>query len=314
MIFHNTKIELCAETGAGCRRMKEMDENIPMEEKIIKLYKKWKGGRIKNALSAVVFYFLMMIIVSIFFGNPFSHRETLLFFEVWEPGWISTRPYLLVLCGGAAIFLTLFMVCYKILKSFKKFDDILQQQCDPKQYLEVISYGVSYGKELRLKGYQKSVFQLMQQRYALALMVNAQLEESRRFLNEGWIGKKKAGIYKNTVFNLELVEAYQQQDVERYSELYNCAGRSFKKNRLFGVQKLFLEHQYKQAADILEGYKVKTAYNNVIRSQLLGQCYDNLGDRKRAEECMRYVLEYGNTMPAKAMAEEWLTHNREQLV
>ena len=278
MIFHNTKIELCAETGAGCRRMKEMDENTLMEEKIIKLYKKWKGGLIKNALSAVVFYFLMMIIVSIFFGNPFSHRETLLFFEVWEPGWISTRPYLLVLCGGAAIFLTLFMVCYKILKSFKEFDDILQQ------------------------------------RYALALMVNAQLEESRRFLNEGWIGKKKAGIYKNTVLNLDLVEAFQQQDTDRYNELYNRAGRSFKKNRNFGAEKLFLEHQYKQAVDVLKGYKVKTAYSNVIRFQLLGQCYDNLGDRKRAEECMRYVLEYGNTMPAKAMAEEWLTHNREQLV
>lgn len=314
MIFHNTKIELCAETGAGCRRMKEMDENTLMEEKIIKLYKKWKGGLIKNALSAVFFYFLMMIIVSIFFGNPFSHRETLLFFEVWEPGWISTRPYLLVLCGGAAIFLTLFMVCYKILKSFKEFDDILQQQCDPKQYLEVISYGVSYGKELRLKGYQKSVFQLMQQRYALALMVNAQLEESRHYLNTGWIGKRKAGIYKNTVLNLDLVEAFQQQDTDRYNELYNRAGRSFKKNRNFGVEKLFLEHQYKQAVDVLKGYKVKTAYSNVIRFQLLGQCYDNLGDRKRAEECMRYVLEYGNTMPAKAMAEEWLTHNREQLV
>ena len=314
MIFHNTKIELCAETGAGCRRMKEMDENTLMEEKIIKLYKKWKGGLIKNALSAVVFYFLMMIIVSIFFGNPFSHRETLLFFEVWEPGWISTRPYLLVLCGGAAIFLTLFMVCYKILKSFKEFDDILQQQCDPKQYLEVISYGVSYGKELRLKGYQKSVFQLMQQRYALALMVNAQLEESRHYLNTGWIGKRKAGIYKNTVLNLDLVEAFQQQDTDRYNELYNRDGRSFKKNRNFGAEKLFLEHQYKQAVDVLKGYKVKTAYSNVIRFQLLGQCYDNLGDRKRAEECMRYVLEYGNTMPAKAMAEEWLTHNREQLV
>lgn len=291
-----------------------MDENTLMEEKIIKLYKKWKGGRIKNALSAVVFYFLMMIIVSIFFGNPFSHRETLLFFEVWEPGWISTRPYLLVLCGGAAIFLTLFMVCYKILKSFKEFDDILQQQCDPKQYLEVISYGVSYGKELRLKGYQKSVFQLMQQRYALALMVNAQLEESRRFLNDGWIGEKKNGIYKNTVFNLDLVEAYQQQDAERYNKLYDRAGRSFKKNRLFGVQKMFLDHQYKQAVDVLESYKVKSVYNNVTRLQLLGLCYDNLGDRKRAEECMRYVLEYGNTMPARAKAEKWLTHNREQLV
>ena len=292
--------------------MKEMAENTPMEEKIIKLYKKWKGGRIKNSLFAVVFYFLMMIIVSIFFGNPFSHRETLLFFDVWEPGWISTRPYLLVLCGAAAIFITLFMVGYKILKSFKEFDDILQQQCDPKQYLAVTGYGVSYGKELRLKGYQKDVFLLMQQRYVLALMTNAQLEESRKFLNEEWIGKKKAGIYKNTVFNLDLVEAYQQQNAERYNELYGRAGRSFKKNRLFGVQKLFLEHQYKQAVDVMEGYKVKTVYNNVIRSQLLGLCYDNLGDRKRAEECMRYVLEHGNTMPARAKAEEWLAHDSEQ--
>ena len=138
------------------------------------------------------------------------------------------------------------------------------------------------------------------------------LEESRRFLNEEWIGKKKAGIYKNTVFNLDLVEAYQQQNAERYNELYGRAGRSFKKNRLFGVQKLFLEHQYKQAVDVLEGYKVKTVYNNVIRSQLLGLCYDNLGDRKRAEECMRYVLEHGNTMPARAKAEEWLAHDSEQ--
>ena len=291
--------------------MKEMAENIPMEEKIIKLYKKQKGGRIKNALSAVVFYFLMMIIVSIFFGNPFSHREYFLFYEIWEPGWVSARSYLLVLCAAAAVFLTLLRASYKILKNFKEFDDILQRQCDPKQYLEVISYGVSYGKELRLKGYQKTVFLMMQQRYALALMVNAQLEESRRYLNEGWIGKKKAGIYKSTVFNLDLVEAYRQKDVERYNELYKQAGRSFKKNRLFGVQKLLLEHQYKQAVDILESYKVKTVYNNVIRSHLLGQCYDNLGDRKRAEECMRYVLEYGNTMPCRAKAEEWFTYGRE---
>ena len=143
-------------------------------------------------------------------------------------------------------------------------------------------------------------------------MLPIKLEESRRFLNEEWIGKKKAGIYKNTVFNLDLAEAYQQQNAERYNELYGRAGRSFKKNRLFGVQKLFLEHQYKQVVDVLEGYKVKTVYNNVIRSQLLGLCYDNLGDRKRAEECMRYVLEHGNTMPARAKAEEWLAHDSEQ--
>ena len=52
--------------------------------------------------------------------------------------------------------------------------------------------------------------------------------------------------------------------------------------------------------------------NNVIIAQLLGLCYDNLGDRKRAEECMRYVLEYGNTMPARAKAEEWLAHDSKQ--
>lgn len=57
MIFHNTKIELCAETGAGCRRMKEMDENTLMEEKIIKLYKKWKGGLIKMLYPQLFFIF-----------------------------------------------------------------------------------------------------------------------------------------------------------------------------------------------------------------------------------------------------------------
>lgn len=57
MIFHNTKIELCAETGAGCRRMKEMDENTLMEEKIIKLYKKWKGGLIKMLYPQLFLFF-----------------------------------------------------------------------------------------------------------------------------------------------------------------------------------------------------------------------------------------------------------------
>ena len=137
--------------------------------------------------------------------------------------------------------------------------------------LAVISYGVSYGKELRLKGYQKSVFLLMQQRYALALMGNARLEESRRYLNEEWSGKKKERLYKQTVLNLNLVEAYQQQDADRYNELYDRADRSIKRNKLFGAEKLFLEHQYKQAIDFLEGYRVRTAYDKVIRSYLLGQ-------------------------------------------
>lgn len=152
----------------------------------------------------------------------------------------------------------------------------------------------------------------MQQRYALALMGNARLEESRRYLNEEWSGKKKERLYKQTVLNLDLVEAYQQQDADRYNELYDRADRSIKRNKLFGAEKLFLEHQYKQAIDFLEGYRVRTAYDKVIRSYILGQCYDNLGDRKNAEDCMQYVLEYGNTMPCKAKAEEWFKHDREQ--
>ena len=120
----------------------------------------------------------------------------------------------------------------------------------------------------------------MQQRYALALMGNARLEESRRYLNEEWSGKKKERLYKQTVLNLNLVEAYQQQEAVRYNELYDRADRSIKRNKLFGAEKLFLEHQY--------------------------------GDRKNAEDCMQYVLEYGNTMPCKAKAEEWFKHDREQ--
>lgn len=111
----------------------------------------------------------------------------------------------------------------------------------------------------------------MQQRYALALMGNAQLEENRRYLNEEWSGKKKERLYKQTVLNLDLVEAYQQQDADRYNELYDRADRSIKRNKLFGAEKLFLEHQYKQAIDFLEGYRVRTAYDKVIRSYLLGQ-------------------------------------------
>lgn len=288
-----------------------LDQNL--KDQIQYAYKRMKHGRIKGFLLCWVIYVFMGGIVSLFLGNPFPHKESVFFFSIWDSGWIytwaDTRPYLLVIFTAAGMVLSSIGLSVMILRDLAKIDQVILQQCDAAIYLEAMEYGVAYGKSLKCKGFQTSVFMMMQQRLATALIANGKLEESRQFLTEEWIGKKSSRLYKKIVMNLDLVEAYYHGDAGKFNELFQNADFAFKKNKLFAAEQMFLEEKYEQAAAFLKTYKAKNPYNEVLRQYLLGMCFDKTGEKQMAEDCIQYVLARGNTMPCRKRAQEWILTN-----
>lgn len=285
------------------------DQNLVKQ--VQRSYERMKHGKIKGFLQSMVVYAVMVGVISLFLGNPLPHRETILFFSVWDSGWIytcmTTCPYMLVPFCAAGLALSLLWLCIPLIRDMIKFHGVLLKRCDAQGFLELMEYGVSYGRDLKFKGYQSSVFLLLQQRLAPAMIASGKLEECHRFLSEEWIGKKKSSIYKYAVMNLELVEAYCRSDIDGFHELLQKADAGLKKQKLFFAEQMFLEQKYEQALVFLKTYKTRYAYYEVMRQYLMGKCYDKAGNRNMAEACMRYVAAYGNTLPCREGAQEWLS-------
>ena len=162
------------------------------EDQIQHAYDRQKKGRTKGFLVLLVVYILMIGIVSLFLGNPIPHKETLLFFSIWDYGWIYTYPYLVVLCGVVGLAFSLIWIYYIILRDLIKIDEIVLQQCDVEMYLETMKYGVAYGKKLKFKGFQKSLFMLLQQRLSMALGYTGALKAPVRCFGNHLSEKRKS--------------------------------------------------------------------------------------------------------------------------
>lgn len=277
-------------------------------EEIKRMYEKQKAGRVKSVIIFLVVYVLMIGVISLFYGNPFPHKEKVLFFETIQKGWINEKIYLLLICAGIGLIVGIGSIVYGIMQNIKMLDQILLQKCDVQEYLKNMEYAVSYGKQLDFKGFQKTVFMLAQQRYVLAMAVDWRTEEAKRYLDTEWIGKKDSRVYQRMSANVRLIHSYCNQDVEEFLNVF-ARHKVFWKNRMFIAEKLILEKQYQKAEKLLSSDKEKLPYNEVNRNYLLGGCYDKLGEQESAKKCMEYVEQYGNTMPCKMQAQEWLEMN-----
>lgn len=72
---------------------------------------------IRNVL---LIYAALICVVSIFKGNPFPHQETVLFFDVKQPGWVTTDPWLLWICVVVDLIAGIFILIRDILRDFQK--------------------------------------------------------------------------------------------------------------------------------------------------------------------------------------------------
>ena len=169
-----------------------------------------------------------------------------------------------------------------------------------------MEFAVSYGEKLQFKGWQKSIFILAQQRFVTALIASGKLEEAASYLNDYWGSKRNSRLYRQCKSNVCLMIAFDTNNVKKYNDCFEQAESAFKKSKVYRARKDILNQRYEEAVNILCGYKEKAPYHEVMRNYLLGMCYDMLNYKELAKECMEYTVKYGNVMPCKKKAEEWL--------
>lgn len=111
-----------------------------LQDHVSIMYKRLRYARMKAVLLAVVVY-LCLLILSFSFLRRSDHVT-----------------YVIILCGAAALILALAWMCRICIRDLKNLDQIMLQQCDPVTYLDIIKYAVSYGKNIRLRALQVTVF------------------------------------------------------------------------------------------------------------------------------------------------------------
>ena len=173
-----------------------------MEEQIKKIYEKQKNGRIRMIRNVLLIYVALICVVSIFKGNPFPHQETVLFFDVKQPGWVTTDPWLLWICVVVDLIAGIFILIRDILRDFSKIDRILSQQCDAEKYSEMLEELIKYGKSLDYHGFQKSVMLIAESKYVVALIINGQLQKAEEYIKNEWEGKREGRSWQQVMTNL----------------------------------------------------------------------------------------------------------------
>ena len=168
-----------------------------MEEQIKKIYEKQKNGRIRMIRNVLLIYAALICVVSIFKGNPFPHQETVLFFDVKQPGWVTTDPWLLWICVVVDLIAGIFILIRDILRDFSKIDRILSQQCDAEKYSEMLEELIKYGKSLDYHGFQKSVMLIAESKYVVALIINGQLQKAEEYIKNEWEGKREGRSWQH---------------------------------------------------------------------------------------------------------------------
>lgn len=184
------------------------------------------------------------------------------------------------------------------------------KECNTEKYLRIMSESLSYGKRVTLKGLQKDVFLLVQKKYVLALMAELKLEEAADYLTEKWEGSRKNGAYRQILLNYRLLKGYDEKDLEAFQETMEQMGKRAKNNKLLKAEEQMLRGEYRQAENLLQGYRENTPYYEVIRRYLLGICMECMREFAQMEEHMRYVADRGNTMPCAVLARGRLNDRR----
>ncbi len=277
-----------------------------MTDLVKRIYQNQKKGKKKYIIIALGVYFCMIVMISLFQGSPLPYKEQKVFLEAEQSGWIITKLYLLIVCAVLGLAAGYGYIFISMLRDFNRIDSVMNKKCDVKAYLEGMKYAISFGKTLKFKGYQKTVFLLMQQRYVLALTAALELNNAEEYLKVDWYGKKNNRLFNRCQINLWLAKTYQDQEVKAFYEIYKKAPAVFQKNVIVKAKGLILKEQYDECLVLLNTGVSNLLYREVIRYYLMGQCYDALDNIESAAECMKYVAKHGNTMPCKNNAKEWL--------
>ena len=272
-----------------------------------RIYESQKRAKARFRIVFLGSFGLMMVLVSLFLGNPIVRKESLLFYENFTGGWIFTHSGLLFLCLLVAIVVAFGLEWGILLPRLSACNGILLKSCDPVGYLKEMEEAVILGKQMKLSGNQRNVFLMFQGNYVIALLLNGYEKEAFAYLESSWWGETSHKYYRQSMARWKLEDCVIRKDASGYDIALQNAGKVFLKNKLFQVRGLMLKGFYEKALEELNTYHSRYPYHQVAAEFMRAISYEKLGEKEQAEKCLKYVATHGNTMMQKRKADEILS-------
>ncbi len=281
-----------------------------MDKKIEKVYKEFRFLLGKMTIAMVCSIIILSLCVSVFLGSPFPYKEEFASFTLWQNGWLVDQEYIIYVIIVISAIAALVWEIGKVKRVIKSFTDILYKKCDAEALLEISKHALSYVPNQLYKNSRKAdrkrkaVIIYFERFYIEALNAKGRYAESLEYLEQHWESNRNAKVYVLLWQNVKLNLACEQENKEAYQKIFQTVVRAIKQNKLMVAQKLYMEENYKGAIELLESMKVRVCYEKVCQSYKLAECYMKQRKHDEAKECIKFVLEYGNTsvMKEKALA------------
>ena len=252
-------------------------------EEAINIYKKFISLKKPMFLAAIV-YIATYILISALNNNS----EDGIF--IYVAMWLTALP------AGIAY------IAHDILKSVNKLDEIVNEDLDDKKYLEIIYCIIDYGKNHKQKNLQRTFYLIMQERYAMALIINGKRKEAEEYIDSGEIKHEPYRMFLRACIDLD--RAYAQGDAEKYMEIYEAAPKSYKEVKLHACRALLMQGKYDEAIEELMKYTPKNKREEILSRFTIGEAHLRKGSKEEAKIYLEYVINNGKTLREKFMAEE----------
>lgn len=253
------------------------------KEEAIKIYKSFASMK-DVALLIILVFIATYILISALNNNS----EDGIF--IYVAMWLTALP------AGIAY------IAHDILKSVNKLDEIVNEDLDDKKYLEIIYCIIDYGKNHKQKNLQRTFYLIMQERYAMALIINGKRKEAEEYINSGEIKHEPYRMFSRACIDLD--RAYAQGDAEKYIKIYKAAPKSYKEVKLHACRALLMQGKYDEAIEELMKYTPKNKREEILSRFTIGEAHLRKGSKDEAKIYLEYVINNGKTLREKFMAEE----------
>ncbi len=280
---------------------------------LLSFYKNLKRAVKRNLILYFVTIVVLMALLSVFLGPPFSKTVTVAGFLTYQvDGWFWEKNWLMYLIILVALMASVVSGGLSGFKNVKKLQNILYVDCDAERLLRIADEGIRYEphavwkNQKQARNVAKRQRRSFEQLYVESLQACGQVEGARLYLESGWQTKKNTLIYRQLSLGIQAHFAYLDQDASRYRSILEQSGRILKRSAIHQARLDWLEGRREQAARRLKNTSPRVPYEQVMFAALLSTYLREMGQVEEARKYADYVMEHGGTLALReAVREEW---------
>lgn len=275
-------------------------------ELIKNIYSKLKYSRLKRLMMLIFLMVAMVAVFSLFLGNPFPHKYSIVISEVWVEGWLTRDIILSYVIIILSAVLTIKWDAHRARKMLVPLMNLVLEECNATRLVEISKKGIDYAIENNLKA-EKRALQEFEYLYIFALNALGKFEETINYLENDWHSAKRK-IYRMYVLQMKLNIAARDEKVELYHTLYSQAPKVLNKNFSFLLQSKVVDGKYAEAIALIGKEQGKNkplcSLYQVRDMYYKAKCYKQMGDLEKAKSCFDYVIDNGGDLMYKQFAIE----------